>query len=224
MKPIIFSTEMVQPILAERKTQTRRVIKGVSTEWDCFGRCTDGDSPFIGFGRGERLEKTIKVPYQPGDILWVRERFREFCGMFYSWNNGCYIPAFDFEGIEYFADGQMKRTDPGNWGEMFVMYEDTKTDIKHGKWRPSIHMPKKAARIFLRVTDVRVERVQDISEEDAWKEGCPDDVVPDKYPSSVVWFHELWNKLNLKRGYGWEANPWVYVIEFERISKDEINN
>ena len=191
MKPIIFSTEMAQAILAERKTQTRRVIKGVSTEWDCFGRCTDGDSPFIGFGRGERLEKKVKAPYQPGDILWVRETWAETA-------TGDYV---------YIAD-----------------FPHTKDLLKHGKWRPSIHMPKTAARLFLRVTDVRVEQLQYITEEGAWKEGCPDDVVPDKYPSSVVWFHELWDKLNLKRGYGWETNPWVYVIEFERISKDEINN
>jgi len=76
-------------------------------------------------------------------------------------------------------------------------------------------MPREAARIFLRVIDVRVERLQEITEEDARAEGC-DANIPDGVPSSIVWFYEIWNRLNARRGYGWDTNPWVWVIEFER--------
>ena len=86
-----------------------------------------------------------------------------------------------------------------------------------GCWRPSIHMPREAARLFLRVIDVRVERLQGISEADAKAEGCDANIIPDGMPSAVAWFHEVWERLHAKRGFGWETNPWVWVIQFEVI-------
>lgn len=106
-----------------------------------------------------------------------------------------------------------------------------------GKWRPSIHMPKEAARLFLRVTDVRAERVQDIAFLDALDEGIKADFVPPDgwleddaiaiagamraQNGAIDAFRALWDTLNAKRGYGWDANPWVFVHTFERISKNE---
>lgn len=92
------------------------------------------------------------------------------------------------------------------------------------KWRPSIHMPKKAARIWLKVTDARVERLKEITEGQAQKEGIVNNVAV-KVSSYIHWFQQLWNstikKSDLDR-HGWEANPWVWVIEFERCEKPEI--
>jgi hypothetical protein len=88
-------------------------------------------------------------------------------------------------------------------------------------WKPSIYMPRKAARIFLKVTNIRVERVQEISEEDAKKEGFPggNDVENPCAKPAIKWFFYLWNLINNKRGFGWAVNPWVWVIEFERTYK-----
>ena len=129
----------------------------------------------------------VKPRYQPGDILWVRE----------TWSRD--------ESGEY-----VYRT---NYGTT----EDDSFPPSMFKWRPSIHMPREAARIFLRVTNVRVERVQDITAHDAIREGMESEIPFD----TVDEFKELWNNLNAKRGYGWESNPWVWVVKFERISKDE---
>ena len=162
MKPIIFSTEMVQAILGSRKTQTRRVIK----------------APVLD---AVREPDTVAVQYRRGGILWVRETWSKDV-------NGDYV----------------YRT---NYGST----EDDSFPPSLFKWRPSIHMPKAAARIWLEVTDVRVERVQDITEEDAQAEGV----------DSLADFIELWDKLNAKRGYGWDTNPWVWVIEFRVVETHE---
>lgn len=89
------------------------------------------------------------------------------------------------------------------------------------RWLPSIHMPKEAARIFLRVTDVRVERLQDITEEAVRKEGFRDEFVMDVFYPCGHFFSKTWNKIYSKRGYGWTSNPWVWAIKFERISTQE---
>jgi len=177
MKPIIFSTEMVRAMLDGRKTQTRRVIKPQPESMK------DGKLP--------------KCPYQPGDILWVRE----------TW---------------YYEEHMHELTagDPdlpsGRYKHRYICKaSDPDYPVGNKGWRPSIHMPREAARIFLRVIDVRVERLQEITEEDARAEGC-DANIPDGVPSSIVWFYEIWNRLNARRGYGWDTNPWVWVIEFER--------
>lgn len=189
MKPIIFSTEMVRAILDGRKTQTRRVIKPQPDN------VTEGKTPmgadYMAWYNGAVANPLLNVggcsdlwpPYRPGQILWVRE----------TWG----IPIRMAGEIIYRAD-----------------YADKKAPLADGeKWRPSIHMPREAARIFLRVIDVRVERLQEITEEDARAEGC-DANIPDGV--SIIWFYEIWNRLNARRGYGWDVNPWVWVIEFER--------
>jgi len=208
MKPIIFSTPMVQAILDGRKTQTRRVIKPQPVKDDTFegpywyeptvvnkdGELGPGKSVFgISSTDGEW---GIKSPYQPGDILWVRETWATV-------SSGI---------IEYKATYR----DP---------YTGS-TEIDHiGKkitWRPSIHMPREAARIFLRVTNVKAERLQDITDEDAIAEGMSQILVDGVvFISAQGDFHVFWDALNIKRGYGWDTNPWVWVIEFERITKEE---
>ena len=220
-KPILFSTEMVQAILAGRKTQTRRVIKADFPENSTFIGCRetlgksgvgfywcDGTTgPMQGFFPG--LFEDLYPKYQPGDILWVRETFIE-----------------------------SKTPDiPNNRGWSFSYKADGGYGIIN--WKPSLFMPKEAARIFLKVTDVRVERLQDISEEDAIAEGVS--IVYD-YGSFVTYknylfkdkktynkqdtrcpkesFQSLWQSINGKK-HPWESNPWVWVYEFERIEKPE---
>lgn len=185
MKPILFNTEMVQAILAGRKTVTRRVVKpqpeGQPT------RMLPGSS-WPGCFAINGTNKVIKPPYQIGDILYVRETWAH--PSLSEVNAGA-----DPEKYLYKADSPLQ---PCAWG----------------RWHPSIHMPKEAARIFLRVKNVRVERLKEISSDQAMDEGFTD------------WddFTRVWNstikKADLPR-YGWNTNPWVWVIEFERISKEE---
>lgn len=200
MKPILFNAEMVCAILEGRKTVTRRVVKfkgGQNPAWS--GYIPDGAVLY-----GSNNIPAAKAPYQPGDILWVRE----------TWN--CLPIPEPLRGTSktywYKADG----AEP----------ED--------KWRPSIHMPREAARIFLRVTGVRVERLQDITEKEAGAEGPRKAFEYNTQDGPVITLDEdgyfyfgfkaLWNstiKAKDLSHYGWEANPWVWVIEFERISKGE---
>lgn len=198
IKPILFNTEMVQAILDGRKSCTKRLVKFLSGEnprWTGYIK----DGLMLYNGKNEPCIR--KAPYQPGDILYVRETWKKA-------PNGYY----------YYEDWQ-------------------RNDIADvTKWKPSIHMPKEAARIWLKVTDVRVERLQEITDNECIKEGiypsnCRDcnaifgcDVCPDEGYDEVDMFVEVWNstikKSNLNR-YGWDANPWVWVIEFERCEKPE---
>lgn len=143
-----------------------------------------------------------KVPYRPGDILYVRETWA-------AWSR--------------------------TYGAVPVLYYKADGDAPDGiKWRPSIHMPREAARIFLRVTDVRVERLQDITEEQARAEGAIDnrhflhspDNEYETLHSAREHFAGIWDS-TIKPAdhdlYGWDANPWVWVIEFEQISREEAN-
>jgi len=192
-KPIIFSTPMVKAILEGRKTQTRRVIKingyAITSPEENLELCEEGAIYYS----INSMSGYYKPPYQVGDILWVRE----------TWS---YSEIYRLEGI--------------------------KNGMDIWKWRPSIYMPRKAARIFLKVKNVRVERLQDITEEDAIAEGIKgymefggrvkywiDDLslgVGDMPRSAKKAFEIIWNSINAKRGYGWDINPWVWVIEFER--------
>ena len=200
MKPILFNTEMVRAILEGRKTVTRRVVKDMDiiNGWDCEA---DGTPiAYIDQATGDSYPPTMPCPHHPGDILWVRETWaKSMAGTF------------------------MYRAD-----DKAIMVE---------RWRPSIHMPKEAARLFLRVTDVRVERLQDITAEGALDEGANVEFPEPKppyislaytemrlKPAARQSFANLWNstiKPADRTICGWEANPWVWVIEFERISKDE---
>lgn len=200
IKPILFNTEMVRAILDGRKACTRRLVKPQPDEKHTYplGFVTDStekkEAECFGFGIDEYggSIQYAKPPYQPGDILYVRETWKKA-------PNGYY----------YYEDWQ----------------RDDIADVT--KWKPSIHMPKEAARIWLKVTDVRVERLQEISAESALAEGA------DKYihtnggldeNMTITSFIGIWNstikKSDLDR-YGWNASPWVWVIEFERCEKPE---
>lgn len=191
-KPILFNTEMVRAILEDRKTQTRRIIKGLPLYEPYFeedeGRGFLMDSED---GQFYALETFSKI--EPGDVLWVRETWQRLSD-FGEWR------------YEYRAD--YEDDDPLRLDGMYIT------------WRPSIHMPKEAARIFLKVKDVRAERLQDISVNEIRAEGL--DVLGKTMNTSFKMWSELWNS-TVKRAdlprYGWEANPWVWVIEFERIDK-----
>ena len=217
IKPILFNTDMVRAILDGRKTVTRRVIKGnLKIEKDSGiamyhpkkGRMLNGRRyESVGYQGGIEHFVEKEAPYQPGDVLYVRETWGE------GYEEGIYI---------YKADDKL-----ANLPE----FKESSKLIYH----PSIHMPKEAARIFLKVKDVRVERLQDMSDDDCEKEGLEnfckkcsalfsncDTCLNDGGIKED--FKELWNstinKSELDR-YGWDANPWVWVIEFERCERPE---
>jgi len=206
MKPILFSTPMVQAILDGRKNMTRRVVKPQPRpENSYFGGevISSTDKNLIGCVGFCRSALAIsdhdyaRPKYQPGDVLWVRE----------TW-------AKPEDVANYHFDPELK---PGEHLMKADMTNPTDITIK---WRPSIFMPKTAARIWLRVNDVRVERVQDITEEDAENEGISAvHHLKGGYHSARENFSNLWDSLNAKRGYGWDTNPWVWVISFERCEK-----
>lgn len=200
--PILFNIEMVKAILTGRKTCTRRAIKlPDKMTGRPIGKSGDSSNP-LGFFYPGGIKRP---PYQPGDILYVRETWSEIKN----------------------ADGSHKKyvykaSDQYPFGESRYI-------IKFN-WKPSIHMPKKAARIWLKVTDVRVERLQDITEDGAKEEGAnfkngKNVGLEEKMRRTAIErFAEIWNstikKTDIDR-YGWDANPWVWVIEFERCKSRE---
>ena len=246
IKPILFNTEMVQATLDERKTCIRQLVKPQPDEKHTYplGFVTDSTEKkevgCFGFGIDEYggSIKYIKPPYQTGDILYVRETVWQKTGHYLD------------------VDGETKAV----WcNEFRYAASDEKPEVGWNySWakRPSIHMPKEAARIWLKVTAVRVERLQDITEDGANVEGMPDDfdypvskiycprckgygTIDSRDPSSLGHeeidcpncdsqrkrFANLWNA-TIKNQYNihsWDANPWVWVIEFEQCEKPEIN-
>ena len=187
MKPILFNVDMVRAILEDRKTVTRRVVKPqpIVIQGRRIELQTGIDFDWL-WNEGAE-EEYIKVPYRPGEILYVRETFFEYKGRFY-----------------YKADGKHDALDLLIGSSFF-------------KWRPSIHMPREAARIFLRVTAVRVERLHYITRDEAVREGANPALAVDDFKR--IWDSTV-KKSDLAR-YGWDANPWAWVIEFERVSKEE---
>lgn len=231
IKPILFNTEMVQAILDGRKTCTGRVIKPQPDEKHTYplGFVTDSTEKkevgCFGFAANEYggSIQYVKPPYRyaPGDILYVRE----------TW---CALPVNEAGHMRghcvyyYRADGELR---PEGW---------------RGKWHPSIHMPKEAARIWLKVTNVRVERLQEMKPVDVIKEGAYPDCWDclNTYGESgsqccygteeecsqcdevMMEWEKLWNSTIKKSDldqYGWNANPYVWVISFERCEKPKIN-
>jgi hypothetical protein len=190
-KPILFNTTMTRAILDDRKTVTRRVIK-IDDAPENWNISIAGTS----IVRTETYD--VKLPrYAAGDILWVRETWCERLGVV---DKGLYIYKAHVEPQD----------------------EIHQYALDQNKWRPSIFMPREAARLFLRVKNVRVERLQDITEEDAIAEGMSKTLVDGVvFISAKGNFHVFWDSLNIKRGYGWDTNPWVWVIEFERVKVDE---
>ncbi len=194
-KPILFSGEMVKAILDGRKTQTRRVVKSQPPEgYRQWGRCINGNIAFTDHPlQGEKGNVIhVKGPYgDEGDRLWVRET----CAI--GINDDCDLVC------DYMADGKRKWFDLTPENEKY-----SATYINDGK-RPSIFMPRWASRITLEITGVRVERLQDITDDDAKAEGV----------GGVGTFGVLWNEINAKRGHSWDTNPWVWVIEFKKVSE-----
>lgn len=192
IKPILFNTEMVRAILAGRKTVTRRVIKSQpDSDYEAVkGMYRDGKGKLCAVFHSSEEIKSVYPNCDRGDILWVRETFAQ--------------PAKHI--FWYKADFRLQNI----------------------LWRPSIHMPREAARIFLRVTGVHVERLRDVTDHEAEKE----DVLKVReheykgqkhlFYAPRAAFHEIWDStvdpyyLGL---FGWEANPWVWVIEFERCDR-----
>jgi hypothetical protein len=232
-RPILFNAEMVRAILDGRKSQTRRVVKPqpsfpfgvkqivlVDDPWhnDAFvGTPAEG---MMGDGPREkqfhcedyagnlvaRFDATC--PYgQPGDRLWVKETWQHLH------NDGSPLERLpDWEKTPVHCFYRADESDP------------TALPVS-GKWRPSIHMPRWASRITLEITEVRAERVQEISEGDAKAEGCGLGCTVKserfgRYMSAGQFaFAELWDSINAKRGLGWEANPWAWVIGFRKLER-----
>ncbi len=191
--PILFNTQMVRAILNREKTSTRRIIKSINTDI-------------------ETLKKACQ--YQPGDILYVRETWEHF----ECWN--C-------EGDER---GNCPKEPQKNVLDKICgcyMYRATDEIRGDAKWHPSIHMPKEAARIWLKVTNVRVEHLQDMTAEDALREGADKYIHPNgelNKNAVITSFMGIWDNTVNKSDiciYGWNANPLVYVVDFEVITKPE---
>lgn len=222
-RPILFTGEMVRAILDGRKTQTRRVIKPQPTEVIRNAYRTIGLSvPRV----GTSSEGDIKCPYgQNNDRLWVRETFsiesNRDVGLEDTYkpphNDGRPVRRFDCEHWgRYWQQCHYKASDaPPDLCCESEKCRVCQNDDSGPHWRPSIHMPRWASRIDLEVTDVRVERVQDMPDGDFEKEGFPN--AP--YAVGGNPFVKLWNTINEKRGFGWDTNPWVWVIEFKQIEK-----
>ena len=197
-RPILFKGRLVRAILEGHKTQTRRVIKRQP-----FATPTQPEEVNVEVGKTEvRIEVDVgRCPYgEPGDQLWVREAWRQkFCTKHDGENS---IPTNPCEcGGAYAADSP-----------------DPKLSIF--KWKPSIHMPRWASRIQIAVVSVKVERVQEITVKDACAEGVFHGgyyATEPPMPYPIATFKRLWDTINRKRGFGWESNPYVWVVEFKRI-------
>jgi len=218
-RPILFSAPMVRAILEGRKAQTRRIVrKQFATDAEPAevsatspeGWQISGHSGLWWDDAVACIDDAIRCPYgQPGDRLWVRETWRytastleESRAITEDITSGI---AVDWRAT--YIDRCMKEL--GFSREEAEMADDFET------WRPSIHMPRWASRILLEVTGVRVERLQDISEADANAEGCDEPARDQDWTQCRRWYRSLWDQIN---GTGsWEANPWVWVIEFKRI-------
>ena len=206
-KPIIFSSEMIKALLNGTKTMTRRVVKpqpeehspvveiikdwkhSLKGEW--FLRTAFYGQPCSGTHLGGYM---VKPPYAPNDVLWCRETWAP---TYITHENG---KAIIREAIY--------RADTGDFGE---------------RWHSPLHMPRVAARLFLRVTDVRIEKLREISPKDKVAEGftdcCRAYPCNEKDTCKRLCFMRYWDSRNAKRGYGWDTNPLVWVISFERTER-----
>jgi hypothetical protein len=226
--PILFNTEMVQAILQGRKTQTRRTkgLKNINTDpsnWKIEQLKSLWAKSYInGF-------KELKKPYEVGDILWVRESFENFEATYNPHGNPFEIQSF--LKIQFKADRKISNEfSVENFKALNALCEIQMNKGINSKYRPSIHMPKAAARIFLKIKDVRIERLFDISEIDSQMEGVSFEIVngTKEYKDYINSDHtfpvyakhsfiSLWEKINGEKSI--ESNPWVWVIEFERTEK-----
>lgn len=238
-RPIIFSDESVRAILDGRKTQTRRVAKlypsMTGKKFVVFPpeeivRFDDGTFNYLSTG-------ALSGPYacsygKPGDRLWVRETWQ-----FIGW------PSIDDnDWVIQYKNGECKAVDAEKFQDHDMTYwEQCSDDLNKAgwptdddglfyppdpsmdwyencptRWRSSMFMPRWASRLALEIVDVRAEPLQDISEADAIAEGPPD--IKNIWSHRIM-FERLWDRFNAKRGFPWESNPWVWVIEFRKVEK-----
>ena len=263
IKPILFNTEMVRAILDGRKSCTRRLVKPQPDEKHTYplGFVTDRTEKrevgCFGFGIDEYggSIQYAKPPYQPGDILYVRETWRVG-----AWDIFNQMIAFDYKDgtcgeLTYIHDQELferlvnqsredARKAKCEYNGVDFVWEKGKSPCR---WHPSIHMPKEAARIWLKVTGVRVERLQEITEDQTEEEGflftppclhmtgenycdidgpCTSEIKYCDMGAGELFGKVLWNstikKSDIDR-YGWDASPWAWVIEFEQCEKPEEN-
>lgn len=207
-RPILFSGEMVRAIREGRKTQTRRVAKFPQwvnpDEIKSFHQDLNGgwvgwstDEPELSsFTKQTYKDQGFLCPYgQIGDRLWVREAHAIVPRSAYAGSDISLVlrPDDDYEAAIFRADWSL--SDAGI------------------QWRPSIHMPRWASRLTLEITNVRLERLQDIRNMDAIEEG----VFLYAYKSHIDSFRAKWDAINAKRGYSWDSNPWVWAAEFKEV-------
>lgn len=208
-RPIIFSAPMVRAILAGAKTQTRRLVRPqpedrcpLVREWGyAFRNYAPHEAALGNVKMADGSWGRVQCHYGlPGDRLWVRETWGALPHM---------MGGVQPETLRYRADGEYQN-ERGTW-----------------RWRPSIHMPRRASRITLEITDVRLEQLQDISESDAVAEGCKpirpelvqDGLIVRPGRSAVEEFRLVWEQIH--GGGSWEKNPWVWVIEFKKLEQQE---
>jgi hypothetical protein len=213
IKPILFNTETVQAILDGRKSCTRRIVKPQQFVGMLPDKCKNKVpeeflkekkfmfKPYCDMTDIELINTAYKAPYQLGDILYVRETWHKY-NKRVGEGKSCHME--EFYGYKASVANSEDANEP---------------------WKPSIHMPKEAARIWLKVTDVRAERLQEITAESALLEGTDKYIhLNGKFDKNAILtsFMGIWNstikKSDLDR-YGWDANPYVFVIEFERCEK-----
>lgn len=225
--PILFNSDMVRAILDGRKTVTRRLIK-VPSYYPHFYKLhdnTDGriagqkNKLFAGFYKDEQIfyingEKHVdavyyKAPCKPGDTLYVRETWQYM---------------YDLDGNDQIIEETGRYVYAADGLDVDTWVNPDGTHRFGIPWKPSIHMPKEAARIWLKVADVRMERLQDMRSEDGLNEGIQIDDFDLPGKSVVSNFKKVWNstiKKSYLHVYGWDANPWVWRIKFERCEKPE---
>jgi hypothetical protein len=213
-RPVLFSGPMVRAILEGRKTQTRRVIKPQPTKVSHY----EAPAPngyaggwYMLFREDDGMPRAdvLPCPYgKPGDRLWVRETFHLVSNYL-----GKDLMA---EGRQYvcFKDGSQKYQDGAYYPNTIEQYAPGAFDGM--RWRPAIYMPRWASRLTLEVTKVRAERLQDISDRDAKAEGICNRHEGCRLGTHVEMFSKGWDALNAKRGFSWESNPWVWVVEFRK--------
>lgn len=217
-RPILFSGPMVRAILDGRKTQTRRVITKVAgfSEWATIDKTVVDTQAMLSRPSNVAFINSRHCSYgQLGDRLWVRETFVL---------ENCEAPL---------PDRPHQKIEDSEWGPYLVPHYRATEPEPHiippdltdsyddrTRWSPSIFMPRWASRITLEVTGIRIEKVQDISPEDAGAEGITINLPNAPFAAHfgrVAKFGALWDSLNAKRGYGWELNPWVWVVEFRQL-------
>lgn len=216
MKPIIFSYDNIPGILEGRKTQTRRAIKPQPWGYDPFFVPETGLWEFCDDQETDPKHHIFKCPYGiPGDQLWVRESWAQLSVR--------YVSVGDPEDGD--SDAEIEEMDCIPSQEPLMGKTLYKADDPYAArwWFPSIFMPRWASRITLDVVKIRIQRLQDITREDCIAEGITDQIAyqavrtprRDRLYAHAAAYADLWDSLNLKRGFGWDENPMVWVVEFK---------